>query len=107
MNGHLYPLVHARTQKWGWAAAGGTRSHPNPWCNYGGVIISGLGPDRSDGHGGQSDEGIIAHGRDGFQGHVGGTLDGPFVLVCVKYRPNLDGDSLPTSLCDPHKMEVT
>ena len=38
-------LLHARTPKWGWAAAGGGRSYPNPWCNYGGVTtaISGLG----------------------------------------------------------------
>ena len=31
-------------------------------------------PDWSDGHCGQSDDGIIAQGGDGFQGHVTGVL---------------------------------
>ena len=45
------------------------------------TAISGLGRIGQDGHGGQSDEGIIAHGRDGFQGHVARALDGPFVVL--------------------------
>ena len=32
-------------------------------------------------HGGQADEGIIAQGCDGFQGHVAGALDGPLVVL--------------------------
>ena len=32
-------------------------------------------------HVGQSDEGIIAQWRDGFQAHVARTLDGPFIVL--------------------------
>jgi hypothetical protein len=39
------------------------------------------GPDWSDDHGGQSDDRIIAQGRHGFQGHVSGSLNGPFVVL--------------------------
>ena len=39
------------------------------------------GPDRSAGDCRQADDGIIAQGRDGFQRHVAGALDGPFVVL--------------------------
>jgi hypothetical protein len=36
---------------------------------------------RRAGHGWQADEWIIAQGCAGFQGHVSGALDGPFVIL--------------------------
>ena len=38
-------------------------------------------PGWSDDHCGQSDDGVIAQGGHGFQGHVAGALDGPFVIL--------------------------
>ena len=32
-------------------------------------------------HGGEADDGIIAQECDGFQGHVAGSLNGPFVVL--------------------------
>ena len=32
-------------------------------------------------HDGQADDGIIAQGSDGFQAHVAGALDGPFIVL--------------------------
>src|ERR1700748_2173716 len=40
-----------------------------------------MGPGWSGGHGGQPDDGIIAHGGDGFQRHVSGALDNPFIVL--------------------------
>ena len=45
------------------------------------AAFSGMGRDRSACHGGQADEGIIAQRGDGFQRHVAGALDGPFVVL--------------------------
>ena len=57
-------------------------SCPEAWCSS----KAGHGdfrqePDRSDDHGGQSDDRIIAQGGHGFQGHVAGALNGPFVVL--------------------------
>ena len=43
-------------------------------------------PDGSDDHGGQSDDRIISQARDGFQRHVAGALDGPFVVLLHQDR---------------------
>ena len=49
--------------------------------NYGGVItaVSGLRRTGQTATAGSLTKGL--HGRDGFQGHVAGTLDGPFVVL--------------------------
>ena len=54
------------------------------------MAISGLGPDWSDDHGWQSDDGIIAQAGHGFQRHVAGALDGPLVVL-------FEQDGAPTS----------
>ena len=46
----------------------------------GAVLLGGLAA-VSGCHGWQADDGIIAQGRDGFQGHVAGALDGPFIVL--------------------------
>jgi len=38
-------------------------------------------------HGGQSDDGIVAQGRDGFQGHVAGALGGHSSFCLTKMVP--------------------
>jgi hypothetical protein len=52
------------------------------------------GPGRSGRHGRQGDEGIIAQGRDGFQGHVAGALHGPLVVLFEQDRSDGTGDGL-------------
>ncbi len=42
---------------------------------------------------GQVDERIIAHGGDGFQGHVAGSLDGPLVVLLEQDGADEPGDS--------------
>ena len=32
-------------------------------------------------HGRETDEGVVSHRRDGFQRHVSGALDGPFIVL--------------------------
>ena len=75
---------------------GGTdyRSCPEAWCSSRRLTttISGMGPDRSDHHGGQSDDRIIAQRGHGFQGHVAGALDGPFVVLFEEYGSDESGD---------------
>src|ERR1700733_14859748 len=44
------------------------------------------GPGWSDDHCRQSDDGIIAQGGHGFQRHVAGALDRPFVILLQKDR---------------------
>lgn len=44
------------------------------------------GPAWSDDHGWQSNNGIIAQGRHGFQGHAAGALDGPFIVLLEQER---------------------
>jgi hypothetical protein len=51
-------------------------------------------PDRSDGHGGQSDDGVIAQSGDGFQRHTAGALDGPFVVLFGQVRADEADDGL-------------
>ena len=46
--------------------------------------MSPAGPGWSDGHGGKSEDKIIAQGGHGFQGHVAGALDSPFVVLLQK-----------------------
>ncbi len=48
----------------------------------------------SGGHGGQADERIIAQRRDGFQAHVAGALDGPFIVLFEQDGANEAGDRL-------------
>ena len=50
------------------------------------MAIFRRGPDWSDDHGWQSHDGIIAQGGHGFQGHVAGALDGPFVVLFEQDR---------------------
>jgi len=57
------------------------------WCSS----VAGHGdfrsaPDRPDDHVGQSAAGIIAQGGHGFQGHVAGALDGPFIVLFKEDR---------------------
>src|SRR5271166_3905896 len=70
------------------------RSCPEAWCSSRRLTttISGMGPDRSDHHGGQSDDRIIAQRGHGFQGHVAGALDGPFVVLFEEYGSDESGD---------------
>src|SRR6516164_2861203 len=49
--------------------------------------MSGLGPGWSDDYSGQSDDRLIAQGCHGFQGHVAGALDRPFVIL-LKQDPS-------------------
>ena len=52
------------------------------WCSRGvGLGVFRRGPGLSDGHCGQFDDRIIAQSGDGFQRHVPGSLDGPFVVL--------------------------
>jgi hypothetical protein len=55
---------------------------------------AGPGPDRSDGHGGQPDNGIIAYGRDAFQRDVTGALNGPFAVLLEQDGADEAGDSV-------------
>ncbi len=50
------------------------------------------GPGWSDDHGWQSDDGIIAQGGHGFQRHVPGALDGPFVVPFEEDSPDEPDD---------------
>ena len=43
-------------------------------------------------HDGQADDGIIAQGSDGFQAHVAGALDGPFIVLLEEQGANQAGD---------------
>src|ERR1700722_18877416 len=52
------------------------------------------GPGWSDDHCRQSDDGIIAQGGHGFQRHVAGALDRPFVILLQKDRADEPDDSL-------------
>ncbi len=45
-------------------------------------------PVLSGGHGGQLDEGIVAQWSDGFQGHVAGALNGPFIVLFQQDGPD-------------------
>lgn len=53
-----------------------------------------MGPGWSDDHGWRSDEGIIARGRHGFQGHAAGAPDGPFVVLLEQDRPDEPDESI-------------
>ena len=48
----------------------------------------------SGGHGRQLDKGIVAQRCDGFQGHVAGALDGPFIVLFQKDSPDEADDGL-------------
>ena len=63
------------------AAAAGARDRvPMRGVTGGGIAYPG-GAGLSDCHGGQNDDWIIADWGDGFQCHVAGALDGPFVVL--------------------------
>ena len=47
---------------------------------------------RSGCHGRQSDDGSIAQRSDGFQAHVAGALDRPFVILLQQQRTDQAGD---------------
>ena len=49
-------------------------------------------PGRSAGDCRKADGGIIAHGCDGFQRHVAGALDGPFVILFEQDRADKPDD---------------
>lgn len=42
----------------------------------------------------QADEGIIAHYGDGFQRHVAGPLDGPFIVLFEQQRADETNDGI-------------
>ena len=48
----------------------------------------------SDCHGAQADGGILAQRGDGFQRHIAGTLDGPFVVLLEQDGTDQAIDSL-------------
>jgi len=48
----------------------------------------------ADDVGGQSDDRIIAQGGYGFQGHVAGALDGPFVVLFEQDRADEPADGV-------------
>src|SRR5271170_6301264 len=52
------------------------------------------GPGWSDDHSWQSDDGIIAQGGHGFQRHVTGALDGPFVVLLEEDSPDEPDDGV-------------
>ncbi len=56
--------------------------------------IRRFGPGRSDGHGWQLDRNIVAHRRDGFEGHVAGSLDGPLVVLFQQDGADEAGDGV-------------
>ena len=45
------------------------------------AALAGVGPGGSAGKSREADDGIIAQGSDGFQRHVAGALDGPFIVL--------------------------
>ena len=51
-------------------------------------------PVLSGGHGGQLDKGIVAQRCHGFQGHVAGALDGPFIVLFQEDSPDEADDGL-------------
>ena len=58
-------------------------SYPMGWCRSGGgfAALRRVWPVSLGCHGGQLDEGIIAQRCDGFQCHVAGPLDRPFIIL--------------------------
>src|SRR2546423_6400728 len=66
------------------------RSCPRPWCRSGYPKQCWL--PRSGCHSGQSDRGSIAQRSDGFQAHVSGTLDRPFLVLLQQQRTDEAGD---------------
>ena len=59
-------------------------SCPTGWCKSGGggfAALRRVWPVSSGCHGGQLDQGIIAQRCDGFQCHVAGPLDRPFIIL--------------------------
>ena len=67
-----------------------------PDCGVAGSEVGAFrqGPGWSDDHGWQSDDGIIAQGGDGFQRHIAGALDGPFVVLLQQDCADEPDDSL-------------
>ena len=66
-----------------------------PWRGVrarGGPRLRLVWPGWSGGHGWQLDDGIIAERGDGFQGHVAGALDGPFIVLFQQDGPDEAGD---------------
>lgn len=69
------------------------RSCPLAWCSwrvttFAGESRAGAGDSR------EADGGIIAQWRDGFQRHVAGTLDGPFVVLLEQDCPDETDDGV-------------
>jgi hypothetical protein len=54
----------------------------------------------SGGHGGRADGGIVAHGADGFQGHVAGALGDPFVGLFEQNCADQLGDGSPYNVAN-------
>ena len=48
----------------------------------------------SDGHGWQADERIIAQRGDGFQCHISGALNGPFIVLFEQQRTDQSDDGV-------------
>src|SRR5712671_1207940 len=66
------------------------RSCPRPWCRSGYPKQCWLPP--SGCRSGQSDGGSIAQRSDGFQAHLAGTLDCPFLVLLQQQRTDEAGD---------------
>jgi hypothetical protein len=76
--------VGVRGERYGfwtcWNAPSG--SCPRAWCSWRrGRHVRRHGPGWSAGRCLEADEGIIAHGRDGFRCHVARPLHGPFIVL--------------------------
>jgi hypothetical protein len=70
-----------------------SRSCPSAWCSQRrGVGAFPAWAGWSDGHGGQSDDGIIAQSGHSFQGHVACALDRPFVVLLQQDRADEPDD---------------
>ena len=60
------------------------RSCPLAWCSTLGTVFTGRSRAGQLGDYRKADGGISAQRRDGFQGHVAGALDGPFIILLVE-----------------------
>lgn len=76
------------------------RSRPLAWCSWRWSPRCPAGPDWSGGQNGQADLGTVAEWGDGFQGHVAGALDGPFIGLLEQQRADQAGDDRSHDVAD-------
>src|SRR5271165_1856778 len=87
-DGLTFPSLVSVRRHWPWSC-------PTTWCNRWPARWArvGLGLDHSGGHGGQTDGGSIADGRECLKGQIA-TLDGPLVILFEQDSADQSRDGL-------------